>query len=95
MINIKKAVTAYNETKWYREIRDLRETIESEVEAAIKRGEFQVSVDFSKDIPDSTRNAVRKELVGLGYAVGIPAYEESPPEIYYDMATISWRLDDL
>lgn len=98
---MKTAVTAFQETKFCKEIIDFKKSIETDIEKAISSGNYECEVSFSTDVPDSVRNKVRDELRRLGYDVNIPKHEERPSDCpveqwgYFDTAKINWMSDKM
>ena len=96
---MKTAATAFQETKFCKEIIDFKKSIETDIEKAISSGNYECEVSFSTDVPDSVRDKVRDELRRLGYDVNIPRHEERPSGCpadqcnCWDTAKINWMSD--
>lgn len=96
---MKTAATAFQETKFCKEIIDFKKSIETQIEKAIASGNYECEVSFSTDVPDSVRDKVRDELRRLGYDVHIPTYEKIPSGCpvdqrnCWDTAKINWMSD--
>ena len=98
---MKTAATAFQETKFCKEIIDFKKNVETSIEKAISSGNYECEVSFSTDVPDSVRDKVRDELRKLGYNVTIPKYEARPSGCpaeqwrYFDTAKINWMSDTM
>ncbi len=90
------ATTAYNRTKYQKQILEFKKNIEEEIEKAISEGKFGCEVMFDCSLPTTVRNEIIKELEENGYSFMMPAYEKEPADIpcdqakYYDYLTINW-----
>ena len=96
---MKKASDAFQETKSYKEIIEFKKNIETQIEKAISRGEYECEVSFSTYVPDSVRDKVRDELRELGYCVDLPKQKNKPLGCPldqwspYNVAKIGWNTD--
>lgn len=94
------ARTAYEKTRFQKQILQFKKDIEKGIEKAISEGEYECKIMFDIGLPDSIRNEISEELIGLGYYITMPPYKKQPSGIpcdqadYYDYLKIVWGVKD-
>lgn len=94
------ARTAYEKTRFQKQIINFKADIEQRINDAISKGEYECEVMFDCDLPDSIRDEISNELKEKGYDYYMPAYEKQPSDIpcdqakYYDYLKIMWGVEN-
>lgn len=92
------AIKAFQQTKHFAEINEIKDQIEKGINKAIERGEYTCRVDINAGTPQYVRDEIVAWLQGLMYRVTMPKYEDQhgcPADqmTYYNGVDISWESE--
>ena len=92
MINAERARF---KTKYQKEINEILETIEKNINKAISDGEFVCKISISVDTAQPVRDEIEEQMEKLGYKITIPQKtvyigqcDQTP---WYDDVIVSWE----